>query len=790
MQGRRSRPACNWGLMAKILASSLAAVFLLTLVPLSSRAQDSRSLAIEDALGTHSFLDHSPVVFSPNGEWLAYVASDNRQIQTEDDFAEIKTGAPSFAMGADIYALNLATRETRNLTSGKGGNWQPIWSPNGRYLAFLSNRDGSGQERLWIWSPVTNELRMASDLDVRGDEIEWTPDSRSVLVTVLPLGLSPDAYASEIFSSGKPQKPSEIRAPGSTVILYHSKGPSISGQASPESDPWDLNAYLRDLALIDLATGKIKTIIHGRRIARYLLSPDGSRVAYTTPQRFEKPGSQQSLFDITAVNLATNQEQALASNVELGFDGAQFNWSPNSDRLAFRKYGPAGGSDCYVVELKTGHPRNITTLQPLQNRSVDPSGKILWDKTGNYIYFIHDGALWQASVNKTKASEVARIASRLAVSWMISQSDNLLWTPDDKSTVVVAQDHARKHDAFYKVDLKSGQCTKLLEAGQCYTCVNANDPVAVSRNGRRVAYFSEDSQHASDLWISDSGFQSLQRLTHLNPQFDGYKMGVVRLIDWLSDDGEHLQGALLLPSDYVQGKRYPLLVWVYGGFLLSDWSNHFGVAGPGPLNMQLLATRGYAVLLPDAPQHLGTPMVDLARTVLPGVNRVIEMGIADPDRLGVFGHSYGGFSTLSLIVQTKRFKAALVADGYGDLVAHYGEMDTSGASFGSAIEEEGQGLIGGPPWQIPNRYIENSPIFHLDRIETPLLIVHGASDSTVAPFLGDEMFVGLRRLGKEVEYAKYEGEGHSPIYWSYANQVDFCNRMIDWFDLHLKIDTR
>jgi dipeptidyl aminopeptidase/acylaminoacyl peptidase len=260
-------------------------------------------------------------------------------------------------------------------------------------------------------------------------------------------------------------------------------------------------------------------------------------------------------------------------------------------------------------------------------------------------------------------------------------------------------------------------------------------------------------------------------------------MGTTRLIEWLSDDGERLHGALLLPPDYLKGKQYPLIVVVYGGTSLSDFFDHFGWYG---FNLQLFATHGYAVLLPDAPQHPGTPMLDLAKTVLPGVNKVIEMGIADPNRLGLMGHSYGGYSTLSLIVQTTRFKAAVEAAGPGDIFGLYGEMDGAGFGYGSAIAEQGQGLMGGSPWEFRNRYIENSPIFYLDRIDTPVLIVHGSRDSAVAAFLGDEIFVGLRRLGKEVEYAKYEGEEHSPLFWSYANQVDFWKRVVAWFDKYLK----
>jgi dipeptidyl aminopeptidase/acylaminoacyl peptidase len=202
--------------------------------------------------------------------------------------------------------------------------------------------------------------------------------------------------------------------------------------------------------------------------------------------------------------------------------------------------------------------------------------------------------------------------------------------------------------------------------------------------------------------------------------------------------------------------------------------------------MQLLATRGYAVLLPDAPLGVGTPMVAIAKGVLPGVNKVIEMGIADPARLGVIGQSYGGYSTLSLIVLTKRFKAAVDLDGPADLVSLFGQMNSAGAAYGTALDLK----LRGTPWEHRDDYIENSPIFYLDRVETPLLIVHGMEDSAVASSQADEAFVGLRRLGKPVTYARYAGEDHSQLYWSYANQMDYCRRMIAWFEQYLKPEKR
>jgi dipeptidyl aminopeptidase/acylaminoacyl peptidase len=201
------------------------------------------------------------------------------------------------------------------------------------------------------------------------------------------------------------------------------------------------------------------------------------------------------------------------------------------------------------------------------------------------------------------------------------------------------------------------------------------------------------------------------------------------------------------------------------------------------MNLQLLATRGYAVFYPDAPQEKGTPLMDLAKAVLPGVQRVIDMGIADPKHIGILGYSYGGYSVLALLVQSKRFSAAVDVAGITDLTDSYAK---SGAG-GGGIEwvEEGQGQIGGSVWQYRDRFIENSPFFYLDRIETPILIIHGSIDTI--PVLESRLaFGGLRRLGKQVVYVEYQGEEHVPALWAYSNQIDFYNRVIAWFDGRLK----
>ena len=743
-----------------------------------SIAQMAVPLPLDDALRTLRFASLMPIALSPDGNWLAYTVQNNQKAKSTNTEAYLRTGVPPWASGTDIYLMRMATGATRLLTNGEGDNWQPAWSPDSHYLAFLSTRDSSGQARLWTWDARKNELRKVSDISVRASEIEWTRDGQRLLVTTLPEGPNPERSS----SAGDRQQSGNI-ANASTVILYRSD--KASDEILAESNPWDLNVYLRDLTLVDVTRGTATVVVHGERIATYAASPQGSAVAFTVPKKFERPGSQQILFDLVVVELSTLKTRLIASDIRLGLDGASFSWSPDSLHLAYCTGGPEErASNCYLVDSRGGVARNITDFPP----AVPPGGSSsspVWHTTG-YVYFLKDGGLWRTSIADNKPEEVCRIPER-QITHLITSEKAVLWTTErGVSTVVVTHDDARKQDGFYGINLVSGEGRKLHEESRCYTCSNVEHEFTVTPGGQELLYFAEDAQHDEDLWISDASFRGPRQLTHLNPQFDPITMGAARLIDWLGADGERLHGALLLPSDFDQNRRYPLIVWIYGGQFLSNQLNQFGLAGPSLFNMQLLATRGYAVLLPDAPQHRGTPMSDLAKSILPGVNKVIEMGVADPHHLGLIGHSYGGYSVLSLIVQTPRFGAAIEIDGYGDAIASYGAMRKDGTAFGIAIQERGQGLMGGNPWQLRDTYIENSPIFYFDNISTPLLVVNGSNDLTAPPFLGDEVFVGLRRLGKEVQYAKYEGEGHSPLQWSYANQVDLCHRMIAWLDSHLK----
>ena len=773
-------------------ARVFALAFLLSTSPCQAQVRKiSAPLPIE-AIAKANYLG-TIVDLSPDGQWVAYTIRDRTKTESAQDEiydAFSRTGVPPVGRGVNVWISSTTTNESRNLTDHQGNNWGPSWSPDGKYLAFYSDRNGQAQ--LWLWDRSTGKSRLAAEAVVHPfiaeETPQWTADSRSILVKLLPKGMSLDD-AARLTVNPKKQTSEEKTVAGSTVTVYKSAEDGKNNDSQPTGQNiqshTEMNAFIGDLAMIDISTGKTELLAQGYKPCWYRISPDGKHIAFVTEKGWAAGNLFRNLYDLLVVPLPTGHPRLVAENIEsLSIFLETVSWSPDGRTLSYTDLtGQGSKGECFLVSVEEGKPRKATDAPHPSFGSALRAP--LWDSQGNSLYFLADNAVWKVSLVNGSASEVAKIPQKKLLEIVSPREGGRFWSPDGtRSMAVITRDAVTKTMAFYKVDLQTGVSTKLLEENKEYR-VPATLFMDVSDCGP-VVFAAQDAQHTDDVWIADASFRFPRKLSNANPELDSYLMGVSRLIEWRSTDGQILHGALLLPANYEEGTRYPMIVHVYGGELMSEWVNRFGLGAlqRWMYNMQLFATRGYAVLLPDSPLRVGTPMQDLAKTVIPGVDKVIEMGIADPDRLGVMGSSYGGYSTLALIVQTTRFKAAVMHAGYGNLIGDYGEMSKEGAARSITLAENGQNRIGGTPWQYRDRFIENSPVFYLDRVQTPLLISHGTKDVNVPSFLADEIFVGLRRLGKEVVYAKYEGEGHGLAI--YANQVDYLTRVFAWFDDHLK----
>lgn len=740
-------------------------------------AQTLRPLPVEAALAQTSFPAQTPALnFSPDGQLIAYTLQDDRnpEIDRNRKFLTPPDGASFLMRGCSIWLVDLKSNEAKNISGNEGSSWGPVWSPDGKYLAFYSDRTGA--EHLWVWEASSATLRQVSDATVHtlyGFEVaHWTPDSKKILTKILPQRRA-IADLSKTPETIEPQKTGN----GSTVVIY-THLPSLGQKDFARRDADLFESSNGDLALIDLVSSTVKYIAPGFDKPRWFsISPDGSHVAFTNVKGLETGNSQQVLYDLVTVSLSDGSARVLASNIRQVF-GINASWSPDGKVLSYMTSGPLAKGDCYLVDINGGEPRNLT-MDPHPNFG-HPFRAPFWDGSGTSIYLATSQAVWRVPTTG-RATELTSLQNRRLIEIVPGSEHGRLGTSFDRRfTYLFTIDDETKQTGFVELNLTTGKTRNLIEFKRA--CGDyPTFKLGVSSGGKWIAYVVQDSQHSEDIWLASTDFRDVRQVTHSNSQLEAYQLGASRLIEWRSVDGEKLKGALLLPAGYQEGKRYPLIVRVYGAAFRSNLVNQFGLEGGGVENKQLFATRGYVVLLPDAPTRLGTPMQDLLKTVMPGVDKVVEMGIADPEKLAVWGHSYGGYSALALIVQTTRFKAAVASGGPYDLISDYGTLNPAHTGWA----EEGQGKMGGSPWEFRDRYIENSPVFYLDRVQTPLLLIHGTLD-VIPPTIAEEVFAGLRRLDKDVVYAKYEGEGHWQGTFSYANQVDYLNRVIDWFDKYLK----
>jgi dipeptidyl aminopeptidase/acylaminoacyl peptidase len=244
-----------------------------------------------------------------------------------------------------------------------------------------------------------------------------------------------------------------------------------------------------------------------------------------------------------------------------------------------------------------------------------------------------------------------------------------------------------------------------------------------------------------------------------------------------------LAGVLIKPENFDPSKKYPMLVYIYEK--LSQNLHHFANPAPGTsINPTFYASNGYLVFMPDIVYTVGYPGQSALKCVLPGIQSIVDKGYVDEKAIGIQGHSWGGYQIAYMVTQTNRFKAAAAGAPVANMTSAYG-----GIRWGTGLPrqfqyERTQSRIGGSLWQYPMRFVENSPLFQADRVQTPLLMLHNDGDDAVPWYQGIEYFLALRRLGKEVYLFDYTGEPHGLR--KRVNQKDYTIRLQQFFDHHLK----
>jgi dipeptidyl aminopeptidase/acylaminoacyl peptidase len=718
----------------------------------------------------------SQVVISPDGRYVAYVTA-NPVGAAETQYSPLGSGRKT------LWIADLRSSAAHRISDVGTNAWNPVWSPDSRQLAFYT---GIGNHAVLAIYDVTTSALLRTGVTVRAPDsfyedqgwwkATWLADSRRLIVDQ-PVAQSTSLKASAVM------KPSPT--PAVSIFLSTPPPPTIgirSGHIITPAAPDEIP--LQNLVLYDRVSRSSQTIAHRLEMSRFDVSPDGRLISYLISKgELDNDVNSRVIYDVGLIDVQTHSSHLIAKNILTNFSGVSFKWSPDSSKIAF-----VGGQIPSDMELTTsdsgasfpGHCYVIDVQKPVVSRRIS-----------DVLLSRHAFTSWSQDSSTFYASNEAN--SSIYAMNVASGTGRLLFTLDDGAFAVYQKllSHVKDHDYLlattntgerrvYDADLERGTLKLAFHAYQ-----DIFDP-SFSSDGKEAAYVGEDPRRPRDVWIAKNGFQSTYQLTHLNPLIESRALGSAEDVTWESRSGVALNGVILLPAGYQPGERYPTVTWIYGGEPVVTWvRTAFGLTmiPEAPcFNFQLFASRGYAVFIPNSVLHVGTPMKDLADDVLPGIDKIVAMGVADPNRLGLYGQSYGGYSTMALLVQSDRFKAAVAMSGIYDIFAMFGTMYDDGGDWTSWSESEG-GRMGGTPWNQQQRYIDNSPFFFLDKVNTPVLLEYGANDKFAA-INSEEAFVSLRSLGKTAELLRYAGEDH--VVTKPSNQIDLCHRIFAWFDRYLR----
>ncbi|HEX5889594.1 MAG TPA: prolyl oligopeptidase family serine peptidase, partial [Pyrinomonadaceae bacterium] len=403
-----------------------------------------------------------------------------------------------------------------------------------------------------------------------------------------------------------------------------------------------------------------------------------------------------------------------------------------------------------------------------------------WTKDDADVLIYDRYDIWQIAPDGSRAKSLTDGAGRKNLTTLryVRLDPKERWIDPDAPMLLSAESQETRDSGFYrdKVNSDAGPQKLLMASKDFNNPTKARDADVLIMTASRFDQFP-------DVWVTNNTFRELKRVSNGDAQRAPYNWGTAELVSFKNVDGVPLKGLLLKPDNFDPKKKYPMLVYIYER--LSQGLHTFRNPGPGTsINPSYYVSNGYLVYMPDIVYTIGYPGHSAMKCVLPGIQAVVDKGYVNENAIGIQGHSWGGYQIAYMVTQTNRFKAAAPGALVANMTSAY-----SGIRWGTGLPrqfqyERSQSRIGGSLWDYPLRFLDNSPIFRADRVETPLLMIHNDEDDAVPWYQGIEYFLALRRLGKEAYMFTYNGEKHGLR--KRINQKDYTRRLQEFFDHFLK----
>jgi dipeptidyl aminopeptidase/acylaminoacyl peptidase len=485
------------------------------------------------------------------------------------------------------------------------------------------------------------------------------------------------------------------------------------------------------------------------------------------------PGGYEDLYSI---HTTTGERSLIAKRVY-----RSMGMSPNGEWTLFSRDGVVMGYHFETKRLINLSERTGISFidndydKPVEKPTYGVAG---WSKDGSTLILNHQYDLWTIGLNsETSANLTKGLGAEGEIRFRLVQLDPEADTFDlTQPLLLSAYGENTKKSGYYEVIV--GETPKVLRYDD-----KMIRGVIKAKEANKIIYTEQTFVEFPDYWVSDLSFSKPKKVTNANPQQSNYKWGKRVLVDYTDKRGHKLQATLALPADYDSKKTYPMIVYFYEKMSQRHHLYSMPTYDDRP-HMSTYASNGYLVLMPDIVYDIGLPGSSALDDVTSAVKEVIALGYADPARIGLQGHSWGGYESSFIVTQTDMFAAVVTGAPLTNLISMYNiTYSRAGISNGPLLEWS-QGRMGVSPWENMELYRSQSPLHHAQNIKTPFLILHGTSDGAVDWSQGLEYYSAARRLGKEVILLSYPDEPHHLR--KEANQKDFQIRMKQYFDYYLK----
>jgi len=675
-------------------------------------------------------------VWNKPGTWLAYGVSSKTP---ENDGA---------------FALEPASGRTVTLLKGLGNYKNLTFDEKGLQLAFTSDRDDYKAEKsaskLYHWASTAAAAAEIAPAAAKGFPADMAVSENG------RLQFSKDG-GRLFFGIAAAPKPEAKDAPEPVKVdIWSWKDPYLQPMQKAQADQDKKRALMCVMHL----GPKAKTFVRlaTEDVPDIMLSEDAKAALGTSDLPYRQLVSwDQGYRDVYIVNVNDGSKKRV---LERSSGGARL--SPGG---AWIYYFSQADNAYFTTRIADGKTFNLTGKlgvsfvdeeddMPADDRPYGVAGWTDGDKAV-LIYDRYD--IWEFSPDGAKSRIVTNgLGRRDKLVFRYARLDPEQTTiPGSGPLLLPASDEKTLATGAYRLDLAAPTA----DPAKVLMLDKQLGGLLKAKNADVYVHTRQRFDEFPDLWVSGPDLAAARKVSDANPQQAGYNWGKAERIEYTNSDGKRLPAVLIKPEDFDPSKKYPLMVYIYETQALG--LHRYYAPSPGTsINFTRYVSNGYVLLSPDIVYEVGYPGASALKCVIPAVHRVLDMGFIDPERIGIQGHSWGGYQISHLITQTDIFAAVQAGASVTNMTSAYGGIRW-GTGMSRAFQyEKTQSRIGEPLWNRTLQYLENSPLFWVERVDTPYLSIHNDEDDAVPWYQGIEFFSALRRLGKEAYMFNYNGEKH------------------------------